>query len=164
MMRFSLTVDIARPINELFHFVSDFTNVPLWNYYVKEVQQLTPGPVDVGTVYNQVRPGDQQRYRVTAHDAPRTVAIATLPGERPTFHRRFHLETVDHGFTSLSDHWQLDTGHARMLEHLASARIQDGIAQNLDVLRRLLEDRVARLPDGRSSRLPFLPATSPTGR
>ena len=44
MIRFENTVEIDRPIEEVFRFVANFENVPRWNYYVVDVRQLSEGP------------------------------------------------------------------------------------------------------------------------
>lgn len=116
MIAFTHSIDIHRPIDEVFAFLGDFTNIRLWNYYVLDVQQHTPGPVTVGTVYQQVRRHDQQRYHVTVHQSPHSIGVATLPGERPAFDRHLHLEPVGDATTRVQDNWELDTGHPQALQ------------------------------------------------
>ena len=38
MLEFENTVYIDRPVDEVFAFLSDFENIPKWNYYVLEVR------------------------------------------------------------------------------------------------------------------------------
>lgn len=153
MIRFEHSIDIDRPIDEVFSFLADFTNIPLWNYYVAQVRQLTRGPVVVGTLYDQVRRDDRQRYQVTAHRRPHLIGVATLPRERPAFDRRMTLDVTDRGLTQLHDRWELDTGHPQMLQRLATARVHSGVGANLAILKRLLEEGIAQLPDGRRTAL-----------
>ena len=42
-------MDIGRPAAEVFDFVADQTNAPLWQDGLHEVRRLTPGPIGVGT-------------------------------------------------------------------------------------------------------------------
>ena len=148
VIRFEHAIEIDRPIDEVFAYLADFTNVPSWNYYVQEVRQLTPGPVQVGTVYDQIRRTDRQRFQVTAHDAPRTIAVTTLPGERPEFHRHFALRPTAGDGTRISDRWELDTGHPRLVQRVATARIKAAVGENLALLKQLLEHGRAQLQDG----------------
>ncbi len=49
------TVEIARPVGEVFDFVADQTNAPQWQAGLHEVRRLTEGPVGVGTEHEFVR-------------------------------------------------------------------------------------------------------------
>src|SRR4051794_34123409 len=49
----STTVEIARPPNEVFAFVTDPTNLSAWQD-AEEVEQLTEGPVRAGTRFREV--------------------------------------------------------------------------------------------------------------
>jgi Polyketide cyclase / dehydrase and lipid transport len=52
---FENTVMIRRPIEEVFGFLTDFENLPKWNYAIVETHKVSQGPVGVGTIYQQVR-------------------------------------------------------------------------------------------------------------
>ena len=41
MLEFENTIRIDRPVGEVFAFLSDFENIPKWNYYVLEVQHAS---------------------------------------------------------------------------------------------------------------------------
>ena len=137
-IRFEQVIDIDRSIEQVFAYLADFTNIPSWNYYVRRVRQLTPGPVAEGTTYEQTRRSDRQCYEITVYDAPTVIAVTTLPGERPAFHRQFTLESNRHG-TRLSDLWELDLGHPIAVQRLAAPRVRRAVGENLAVLKRLLE-------------------------
>jgi uncharacterized membrane protein len=89
VLEFENTIDIDRPIDEVFAFLSDFVNVPKWNYYVLEVRQLTEDPITIGTTYHQVRKADEQDFHITEFEPSHTVAVKTLPRSSPSFERRF---------------------------------------------------------------------------
>jgi hypothetical protein len=40
MMEFENTIVIKKPIKEVFAFISNFENIPKWNYYVLEVKKM----------------------------------------------------------------------------------------------------------------------------
>lgn len=149
MIRFDTRAHIARSPDDVFAYLADFRHIPQWNYWVQRVEQLTPGPVGVGTVYQQVRRSDQQRYEVVTFQPGRRVAVRTLPGERPSFHRSLSLTPSAAGGTDVHDQWELDTGHPQLLQRAAAGRIRDAVAGNVGVLRELLEHGRAVLPDGR---------------
>lgn len=152
MLSFTNTLEIARPIDDVFDYLEDFTNIPRWNYWVERVDRNPHGPVGVGTVFHQTRRDDQQRYQLTAHQRPHTLTVSTLPGERPAFVRTLQLES--HGdATVLVDTWQLDSGHPRPIQRIATDRIRRAVARNLGCLKQLLEHGRTVLPDGRAVRL-----------
>ena len=148
MLEFKNTIRIDRPIEEVFAFLSDFENIPKWNYYVLEVRQLSENPIGIGTTYHQVRKTDEQDFHITEFEANRTVAVKTLPQSSPSFERRFTL--YEEGNTTLiRDEWKLDTGRPVVLEKLAGGRVKSAVAENLAKLQELLEEGRVVLQDGR---------------
>ena len=118
MLEFENTIPIYRPIDDVFAFLSDFENIPKWNYYVLEVRRLSESPTGIGTTYHQVRKTDQQDFRIIEFEPNHTVAVKTLPQSSPSFERRFTL--YEEGDTTrIRDQWKLDTGRPALLERLA---------------------------------------------
>lgn len=150
MLEFENTIHIDCPIDEVFAFLSNFQNIPKWNYYVLEVRQLSEGPTGIGTTYHQVRKTDEQNFRITEFEANRTVAVKTLPQSSPTFERQFVLYEEGHT-TRIRDEWKLDTGTPAVLERLTGRRIQSAVAENLAKLKELLEEGQVVLQDGRQA-------------
>jgi uncharacterized membrane protein len=148
VLEFENTIAIDRPTDEMFAFLSDFPNIPKWNYYVLEVRQLSEGPTAIGTTYHQVRKTDQQDFRIIEFEPNRTVAVKTLPQSSPTFERRFTL--YEEGDTTrIRDQWKLETGRPALLERLARGRVKSAAAENLAKLKELLEVGRVILQDGR---------------
>jgi uncharacterized membrane protein len=79
LLEFENTIRIDRPLDEVFAFLSDFENIPKWNFYVLEVRQLSESPMDVGTAYHQVRKSDEQDFRIIEFELNHSVAVKTLP-------------------------------------------------------------------------------------
>ena len=148
MLEFENTIAIERPIDEVFAFLSDFENIPKWNYYVLEVRQLSESPIGIGTTYHQVRKSDQQDFRIIEFEANNTVAVKTLPQSSPSFERRFTL--YEEGETTrIRDQWKLDTGKPALLERLARGRVKSAVSENLSKLKELLQEGRVVLQDGR---------------
>jgi uncharacterized membrane protein len=148
VLEFENTIPIDRPIDEVFAFLSDFENIPKWNYYVLEVRQLSESPIGIGTTYHQVRKSDQQDFRIIEFEANNTVAVKTLPQSSPSFERRFTL--YEEGDTThIRDQWKLDTGRPALLERLARGRVKSAVSENLSKLKELLQERRVVLQDGR---------------
>ena len=146
-MRFTNTVMIDRPISEVFAFISNFENMPKWNYFVVDTTNESPPGIGVGTTYRQRRKTDSQRYAVTEFEPERRVAVRTLPPAADLL-MTFTFESSGRG-TRLTDEWVLDTGLPRWLEVFGGARIRSAVRGNLAKLKELLETGRVRLQDGR---------------
>jgi carbon monoxide dehydrogenase subunit G len=147
VLEFENTIAIERPIDEVFAFLSDFENIPKWNYYVLEVRQLSESPIGIGTTYHQVRKSDQQDFRIIEFEPNHRVAVKTLPQSSPSFERRFTL--YEEGETTrIRDQWKLDTGRPALLEWLARGRVKSAVSENLTKLTDLLQERRVVLQDG----------------
>jgi uncharacterized membrane protein len=148
VLEFENTIAIERPIDEVFAFLSDFENIPKWNYYVLEVRQLSESPIGIGTTYHQLRKTDQQDFRIIEFEANNTVALKTVPQSSPSFERRFTL--YEEGDTTrIRDQWKLDTGMPALLERLARGRVKSAVSENLSKLKELLQEGRVVLQDGR---------------
>lgn len=55
MIDLETTVEIDRPVVEVFAFVADQTNGPMWQQDLHAVRRLTEGPIGVGTEHEFVR-------------------------------------------------------------------------------------------------------------
>jgi uncharacterized membrane protein len=148
VLEFENTIAIDRPIDEVFAFLSDFENIPKWNYYVLEVRQLSESPIGIGTTYHQLRKSDQQDFRIIEFEPNHTVALKTVPQSSPSFERRFTL--YEEGDTTrIRDQWKLDTGRPALLERLARGRVKSAVSENLSKLKELLQEGRVVLQDGR---------------
>jgi uncharacterized membrane protein len=148
VLEFENTISIDRPIDEVFAFLSDFENIPKWNYYVLEVRQLSESPIGIATTYQQVRKTDQQDFQIIEFEPNNTVAVKTLPQSSPSFERRFTL--YEEGDTTrIRDQWKLDTGRPALLERLARGRVKSAVSENLSKLKELLQEGRVVLQDGR---------------
>jgi uncharacterized membrane protein len=148
MLEFENTIYIDRPVDEVFAFLSDFENIPKWNYYVLEVRQLSESPIGVGTTYHQVRKTDEQDFRIIEFAPDHMVAVKTLPQSSPRLEMRFTIYE-EGNTTRLRDEWKLDTGRPAILERLALRRVKSAVAENLAKLKKLLEESRVVLQDGR---------------
>jgi uncharacterized membrane protein len=148
VLEFENTIRIDRPVNEVFAFLSDFENIPKWNYYILEVRKLSDNPSGVGTTYHQVRKSDEQDFRIIAFEPNHSLAVKTLPHSSPSFERKFTLYEEGDA-TRLRDQWKLDTGRSALLERLARGRVKSAVAENLAKLKELLEEGRVVLQDGR---------------
>lgn len=152
MLKFENRIRIERPAGEVFAFLADLENIPRWNYYVLEVKKLSPGPAGAGATYHQVRKTDEQDLRISEFEPGGKLTVETISAGYPQLEMSFTL--IPEGTaTELVDHWQLDTGRPALLEKLAGGKVRAAVAENLGVLKQLLETGRAVLQDGREVRL-----------
>jgi uncharacterized membrane protein len=139
-------IEIARPVDEVFAFVSDFRNMPKWNYYVTYVEKITPGPIQIATEFHQVRKTDSQNYKITKLISPSLVAMRTLPPERE-LEMKFELQWRD-GRTYLKDTWTAKI--PSFIGWFGKNRVKHAVMENLEKLKILLETGSVELQDGRN--------------
>jgi Polyketide cyclase / dehydrase and lipid transport len=142
MQTFENTVTIRRPAEEVFAFLADFENIPMWNYAIEETHKASAGPVGVGTRYRQTRsvPGrSTESFEVTVFEPASRLAIH---GQIGPFQATISYELeAGVGATRLVNNVELDPSQAmlRLAAPLAGPRIKAAVAQNLGKLRLVLE-------------------------
>jgi uncharacterized membrane protein len=140
---------INKPRENTFKFLSQFENIPLWNYYVKSVKKVSSNNDGPGTIYHQVRKNDQQKFKVIEYNPPGLIAIETIDNTSPKFRRTFRLNQANDQ-THLDDTFEVDTGSPVILERLLKNKMKTAVSNNLQNLKDLLENGKTILPDGRS--------------
>ncbi|MDP4262835.1 MAG: hypothetical protein Q8941_09915 [Bacteroidota bacterium] len=161
---FELSQMIECPVEKTFSFLSDFTNMPLWNYYVQSVTKMTEGPVAEGTVFEQKRPHDLLFYKIVAIARPYKIMAEVQP---PAPHLDYGFELYDQGEqTRVVYKWNLDLENYKLLKYIPRGKFKDwllsfagrlvqkktrpAVMQNFGKLKILLETGRVTLQDGRS--------------
>ncbi len=71
------SIDIAAPVEKVYRYLADFTRHSEWSMSVATIEQVTPGPVGVGTEFkaSEIIPTKLVSFaRITALEAPTRVA------------------------------------------------------------------------------------------
>jgi hypothetical protein len=136
------TVTIRRPVGEVFAFLADFENIPVWNYAIERTWKTSPGPVGVGTTYRQVRTipsRSEEGFEVTGFEPTRRLEIHGDIG--PFTATISYLLAPMGGSTQLTNAVDLagSSSALRLLAPLAARRVEAAVAANLDTLRQVLE-------------------------
>jgi uncharacterized protein YndB with AHSA1/START domain len=140
-MKFTNTITINRSPAEVFAFLADFENVPLWNYAISETRKTTGGPVTVGSRYRQTRRLPTQSvetFEVTEFEPAHKLSIRGTLGP---FHAvaTYLLEPRGNG-TTLANTMDLHpSGALRLVAPIAASRVKSAVAANLGTLRQILE-------------------------
>jgi uncharacterized membrane protein len=142
MITFETDIHIERPIEEVFAYVSEPLNFPLWNSAVEVVREASGGEGGVGSTYVMERelPTGRaiNRLDVVASEAPRELAISASAGPTPFLYRyRFASENGE-TIVKLDAEVELP-GAAALVPGLARRAVKRGVDDNLATLKRILE-------------------------
>ncbi len=141
MMHFENTLEIARDPRVVYTYLADLEHTPEWNWAITSTRKVTPGPVGVGTRYRQTR--EVPRPAVELLELTRLVPDRTVEveGSIGAFRARvrYELEPTAQG-TRLKNLVELDPQvPLGPLTDLVGGRIRSSVAENLGVLKGLLE-------------------------
>jgi uncharacterized protein YndB with AHSA1/START domain len=143
VIAFQTTVCIARPIEEVFAFVSDPTRFPRWNSAVTSVTGSSPGSGEVGSTYAMRRELPTGRVDnglvIVELTAPTAFGIRTTDGPTPFAYRyRFVANGVA---TAIELDGEVELpGLAGLIAPLAGRAIKRGVDANLATLKHVLEE------------------------
>jgi carbon monoxide dehydrogenase subunit G len=144
MVRFESSTSIARPVNDVFDYVSDVRNDPNWHTDVLEASTAGPGPIGSGTVFNtKFKPfmgKSEGTMTVSEYEPPtRTVLKGRLGKMAPTITYSFAAEGSG---TRLTRRVEVDPpGIMRIMAPLMKPMMGKQNAGFLANLKRVLESR-----------------------
>jgi uncharacterized protein YndB with AHSA1/START domain len=141
-MNFETSVQIERPIADVFDYISDPTNFPRWNSAVQSVRETSPGADGVGATYWMERdlPGGRAEndLEVVEINPPSLFVIRTTSGPTPFLYR--YVLADEDGTTLLQLAAEVELGGlAGALGPLASRAVKRGVDSNFADLKRILE-------------------------
>jgi uncharacterized membrane protein len=142
MTKIERSIVIGRPVDEVWEFVHDIANDRLWQTTLVESEQLTDGPMGVGTRAREVRQFLGVRielvWEVTEFEPHKTSAIKGVSGPVP-LNGRYLFEPVEAG-TRFTVSGELDAHGLFKLAEPVFARITSReLGANLGHLEDLLE-------------------------
>jgi hypothetical protein len=142
MTKIERSIAIDRPVDEVWEFVHDPTKDALWQTTLTESEQLTDGPMGVGTRVREVRHFLGLRlelaWEVTAYEPTRKSAIKAVSGPIP-FAGGYSLEPLDAG-TRFTVSGELDAhGLFKLAEPVFARMTRRELEANLGHLKDLLE-------------------------
>jgi uncharacterized protein YndB with AHSA1/START domain len=143
-MRFETSVRIARPIEEVFAYVSDPGHFPAWNSAVEAVQRPSVGEGGVGSTYAMQRKlpsgSAENEFEIVVFEQPREFAIRTTSGPTP-FDYRYRFSPED-GATVVHLSAEVELGGVAALAGPLGRRfVTRGVDENLAALKYILEER-----------------------
>jgi carbon monoxide dehydrogenase subunit G len=146
MTKVERNIVIDRPIEEVWDYVNDPAKDVMWQSTLRESQQLTDGPVGVGTRVREVRQflgiRVETTWEFTEYEPTSTSAIKSVAGPVP-LNGRYALEPANGG-TRLTVIGELDAhGLFKLAEPVFARMVGRELESNLGHLKDLLETRQA---------------------
>ena len=137
------SVVIERPVEEVFAFVTDPNNDPLWQSTSLETEQTSEGPVDVGTTFRNTSKFLGRRidstYEVTENDPPNKQCVRITSGPIPG-EGCYLYEPADGGSTRFTQNFEAEVGgFFRLAEPLVARAIRRQMEADMATLKDLLE-------------------------
>ncbi len=144
MIQHDVTIYLNCPVDQVFDFLVDNNNLRAWQSNLIEFEQLTEGPVRVGTHFREVR-----------RTGPRQSEIQATVTEYDQVNKRFGTKTitkpqvtVNYALESEAGGTRLDykfvmltSGMMRVLEPLLAGSIKKDTDFDFQTLKRILETK-----------------------
>jgi len=141
-MEFENTITINKPRNVVFAYLAKLEHLPQWNYAIRRTTQLTPGPVRIGTKYTQERTLPRimtESLEITDFKPGSLLQVSGGFGPFPFGVSTYQLDEVEGGIL-LRNHIRVEAkGPLGIIVHLKMPAIKSAVAQNLGVLKEILE-------------------------
>jgi uncharacterized membrane protein len=143
MIKTKVSVEIHRPVAEVFAFVTQVENFPAWfGEIVAESWQTSPGPISRGATFLQTHHFLGRRFTshftVTAYERDRLFCVSTSQGLVP-FQGCFSFERIPDGTRLIDQHEINPKGFFGLVGSLLVGQLRQQADTNLATLKRLLE-------------------------
>lgn len=143
MIEVTTSIEIERPADDVFAYVSEFTNNPEWQRGQVSCEWTSEPPLRVGSTYDQharfLGKDIVNSFEVIEHEPGRRVRFTSTGGSFPlTITRR--VEPAGTGRARFTEEVQGDSsGFYRIAEPLLRRMVKRSIARDLPRLKALLE-------------------------
>lgn len=142
-MKFENTIVINKPEKQVFAYLARLEHLPDWNYAIRRTVTMTPGNQAVGARYLQERTLPRpmtETLEITAYTQDTLLEISGGFGLFPAGKSTYKLSAIDHEKTIVQNEIELEVkGLIRPLASIAALKIKAAVAQNLVVLKHILE-------------------------
>lgn len=142
MTKIEQSATIERPVEQVWDFLHEPKNDPIWQTSIVESQQLSEGPVGVGTRMREVRHFLGKRfevgYELTEYEPARKSSVKVISGPIP-FSGSYILEPVDRA-TRVTMTGELEAhGFFKLAEPVFARMARRELESSLGHLKDLLE-------------------------
>lgn len=139
------SVHVDSSPEQIFKFIGDglFENYPKWSPEVKELEQLTDAPVQLGTLARQVRVDQghrsESRFRITVFEPHKRVAFAGIADPYRCIYELRDASTPDSANLIFTFELLEIQTLMRPFEQLIRSAVQDGAERTVRNIKRLIE-------------------------
>ena len=141
----NLSINIRRPVDEVFAYVSNLQNGPQWQTGLLEVRPVASGRLGVGSEFTSVRKFLGKKIEAVVEIAayePNSKMTIKSPSASSPFEEWYLFEPTNEG-TRLSTGIELHTsGLTGLAEPLIASSLKRAMESDFDDLKDLLEQRV----------------------
>jgi hypothetical protein len=162
-IEFELSQLIRQPVEKVFSFLSDFSNMPLWNYYIQRVSKISEGDIKVGSLFEMKRPHDLTIYKIIELKDSGSIVVQLQPpgpdqkiiftlnqdGEDTRVRYKWILELEKYKVFKYIPHSIVKRWLLSIPEKIILTKTKPAVDQNFRKLKELLESGKTILPDGR---------------
>jgi uncharacterized protein YndB with AHSA1/START domain len=136
-------IEVARPLGEVFSYLADARNLPHWTDGFATVEQLSSGPIGLGTTfrYRTLRPAASSELRWIEFERDHKLAWDGRPAGpgAPTLAGSYQLEATAGGSRLLGIFTPEIGGAMRLLAPLVTRSLRKRCEADLARLKELLE-------------------------
>jgi uncharacterized membrane protein len=143
-VRFSFTLEIDRPVDEVFAYVTNLENLPAWQGSAVEARQVSEGPMRVGAKLREVRKFLGRRIEseleVTEFEPGRKFSLKVMSGPLPY--------SVEHAFESFDARTRITVvgegdagGFFKVAEPMVVRAAKRQARGDFETLKKILEGR-----------------------
>jgi len=141
MIQNEVTIHINRPVEQVFTFLADTKNLRSWQSHLVENEQLTEGPLRVGSRFREVRrtgPRNSEiQAEMTVFEPNKRFATKTLTKPQVTVSYTFDNEN---GGTRITYKFiMITSGFMRLLEPLIAGSMKKDTDSDFVKLKHMLE-------------------------
>ena len=141
MIQHEVTLHLKRPVEQVFAFLADYQNLRTWQSNLIENEQLTEGPLRVGTRFREVRrtgPGQSEIHGEITDFEPNK-RFSTKTSTKPQVTVSYSLEGENGGTRLNYKFVMLTSGMMRLLEPLIAGSIKKDTNLDFQKLKNILE-------------------------
>ena len=141
MIQHEVSIQLSRPVDQVFAFLADPRNLPTWQSNLIEIEQLSEGPLRAGAHIREVRRigqrSSENRAEVQVFEPNKRLALKTTT--RPQVTVSYSVDAENGGTRLQYKFVMLTSGLMRLLEPLIAGAIKKQSDQDFEKLKHVLE-------------------------